>query len=126
MIGIYIRNFEIGEKWTQQYSAIFKLCPFGAVSISKSDFYDSTIFRDFLAEILFLVSYWFIEGFWPLPNSQNVFALKIRNSLSKIVFDQVSAFSELRRLVLTCSKYFLTDLKIDFRVEKKCLKIWPN
>ena len=30
-----------------------KLRPFGSVSTSKSDFYDSTIFRDFLAEILF-------------------------------------------------------------------------
>ena len=67
------------------------------------------------------VSYCFIEGFWSLPNSQNVFELKIRNSLSKIVFDQVSAFSEVRRSFSTCSKNFLADLKIDFRVEKKII-----
>ena len=52
-IEIPLRNFKIGEKWTQQHSAILKLRPFGSVSTSKSDFYDRTVFRDFLAKILF-------------------------------------------------------------------------
>ena len=46
--GIPIRNFKIGEKWTQQHSAIFKLRPFGSVSTSKSDFCVQTIFSWFL------------------------------------------------------------------------------
>ena len=49
---IPIKNCEIGEKWTQQHFAIFKLRPFGSVSTSKSDFYDRTIFSWFLSETL--------------------------------------------------------------------------